>query len=242
MFKRIHIIIVGLLMISSCNNYRIYRFHSSGAEGYCILSNKGELEHFAPDEFSISYFWNIDAGIPEEELKEVGNEKIIAGYSIFCQITQNDSGFIYKAVTDESKVVVNILPIKKNIDTCFTIKSPFIELNGYDGSGFSNNVGQPWRDFYGKKVADTIYYFRSQEPVKAVLLELAPYRSTIKDSCYYTEPIKIIIDKENGLPLSYEYPSIYFNGTEKTIYKENISYSDYKVIRMNKKRLKKLLW
>lgn len=56
-------------MLISCNNYRIYRFHSSGSERYCILGKNGQLEHFAPDKFSISYFWNIDAGIPEEERK-----------------------------------------------------------------------------------------------------------------------------------------------------------------------------
>lgn len=229
-------------MISSCNNYRVYRFHSLENERYCILNNKGKLEHFVPDKFNISYFWNIDAGATEEELKEVGSEKKIVGYNIFYQITENDSGFIYKTMTDEGKVVVNVLPIKNKIDICFTIKSPFIELNGYDGSGFSNNIRQPWHNFYGKKVADTTYYFSSQEPVQAVLIELAPYSSTIKDSCYYMEPIKIIIDKENGLPLSYEYPSIYFDGSKKTIYKENISCSDYKVIRMSKKRLKKMLW
>jgi hypothetical protein len=241
MFK-LGCIIIGLLMIVSCNNYRVYRFHSLGAERYCILNNKGRLEHFASDKFNIPYFWNVDAGATEEELKEVGSEKKIAGYSILYQVTQNDSGFVYKTITNEGEVVINTLPIKKKIDTCFTIKSPFFELKGYDGSGFSNNVREPWHNFYGKKVADTTYYFNSQEPVKAVLVELVPYRSTIKDSCNYTSPIKIIMDKENGVPLHYEYPVIYFDGSEKTIYKENISCSDYKIVRMSKKRLKKILW
>ncbi|MBX2949283.1 MAG: hypothetical protein KF704_08385 [Crocinitomicaceae bacterium] len=241
MFKAVYII-VGLLLIVSCSNYRVYRFHSLGTERYCILNNKGELEHFVPDRFNTQYFWNIDAGATKEELKEAGSEKKIAGYSILYQITQNDSGFVYKTINDEGTVVINVFPIKQKIDTCFIVKSPFIELSGYDGSGFSNNVKQPWHDFYGKKVADTTYYFNSQEPVKAVLVELAPYRSAIKDSCSYTSPIKIIIDKENGIPLHYEYPAIYFDGSEKTIYKENISCSDYKIVRMSKKQLKKILW
>lgn len=237
----IYLVILPLLF--SCKEYKVYQFNSTHISEtralYCIERN-GKVEFIIPDRLNWTYYYNLDMGATPEELAELGSEKVIVGKGYNYQIVNTQNNFKY--ILSDSAKTTNTLPKYVNVDTCFHLSSPFFELNDDGGRGISNEIYQPWTNYYGKLISDTTYYFESQRPEKVTIYELAPTNNLNSDSCNYTNPIRIFINKRNGLPLNFEYEAYYFDGSDHIPYTISISCNDYKIVRMNKKKIKKLLW
>lgn len=240
--KRIIIISGCFLTLFSCTNYRVYQYTFDDYNTYLICKKKGEIEHYRSDFLNFSYMWNLNSGVKEEELKKLGSEKINHGFAVQYKIDKSILNFMYQTTIRNDEKITNVIPLNGKSDSCFIIKAPFFELYGIGGNGYANDFKEPWPYFNGRKVSDTIYFFHSHDPVNAMVLQLTPCFITKVDSCNYEGEIKIIIDKEYGIPLSYSYPAFYFNGQDYVFYNKIISCNDYKMIRITKRRLKKVLW
>lgn len=224
----------------ACTSHKVYFFKNDGllcSELNYYIKTKDKLEVYIPDRPNTIYAVNLMAGFIESEIKEFGVKEITEGYSDIYTISVIDSVFVFEKKLNKNETEVNILPVLKTQDTNFLVTSLF-ELKNFDGWGISNNVRQPWMKYHGVAKRDTLYSFDHQKPVEAIYLELVPNRSEKPST--YVDPIKVFIEKETGIPLYYEY--YWFDNMLNTTQTTRVYCMDYKVMKMSKRRIKKVLW
>lgn len=233
--------LILLLCLSSCA-WTVYKFERSTRSNrddiYVLHKNKDKYELYILGGVEAAYYMNLDLGYSMHEIEnELGQRPVRPNVIKVITISKQDSGFTYTYKNRLDSLITDFQYSDKK--DCF-ISSTFI-WDWYDGTGIANNTLRPWWNYYTKFISDTTYYFKTELPCQAYNMEYAPFNlKTANDSCHYSDPIPVIIEKSTGLPLSVHYLDVTWDGEE--IIESWIWCTDKKKIRMPKKKLLKVLF
>ncbi len=233
--------LILLLGLTSCK-WTVYKYERStrmnSDDLYVLHKKKGQFEIYQLGYLESAYYMNLNLGYSKQEVENEMNifPEVPSRVKIIT-IEKQDSGFLYNYKNRFDSLVYDFHYSNKN--DCF-ISSTFI-WDWYDGTGIANNTLRPWRKYYTKFISDTTYYFKTELPCSANKMDFAPINPRIaNDSCYYSEPIPVLIEKSTGLPLSCHYQDVTWDGSE--IIESWIWCVDKKKIRMSKNKLLKVLF
>lgn len=235
---------IGLvLFISSCK-VSVYKYSNrvSGQTGdIYIICNKSKIQLYRPESVNSGYYELLKMGLEKSKINDDGIFERNPSVEYSFKIRASDSGFVYSKYNNQGGLIneSNLFLVEMS-EVCLGETKTFI-LDEFINPVYSNgNLARYREGFYYRYISDTTYLLNSQSPVIGQLLEFESYQNEEVDSCLFQNPIRVILDKENGIPLSVSYNE--YIPILDTFIPVGIYCTDYKKIRIRKGKLKKVLW